>query len=121
MVASPTYKASCTGLLKLFLERFPGRWQGVTAVLLMLGGHWKHALAANLLLKPILVELGAICPSAGSRFLHYAKFSRNRSVSSEHTRTIWITDYATLGPSAAGLVSVGRQPCTAAGARALDL
>jgi FMN reductase len=37
----------------------------VTAVPLMLGGHWKHALAADLLLKPVLVELGATCPTAG--------------------------------------------------------
>jgi FMN reductase len=31
----------------------------------MLGGHWKHALAADLLLKPVLVELGATCPTRG--------------------------------------------------------
>jgi FMN reductase len=66
VVASPTYKASYTGLLKLFLDRFgTGSLSGVTAVPLMLGGHWKHALAADLLLKPVLVELGATCPTAG--------------------------------------------------------
>jgi FMN reductase len=66
IVASPTYKATYTGLLKLFLDRFPGgALAGVTAVPLMLGGHWKHALAADLLLKPVLVELGATCPAAG--------------------------------------------------------
>jgi FMN reductase len=32
---------------------------------LMLGGHWKHALAPELLLKPVLVEIGATCPTAG--------------------------------------------------------
>jgi FMN reductase len=64
--ASPTYKAAYTGLLKLFLDRFgTGSLAGVTAVPLMLGGHWKHALAADLLLKPVLVELGATCPTAG--------------------------------------------------------
>ena len=31
----------------------------------MLGGHWRHALAADLLLKPVLVELGATCPTRG--------------------------------------------------------
>jgi FMN reductase len=36
-----------------------------TAVPVMLGGHWKHALAADLLLKPILVEIGATCPTSG--------------------------------------------------------
>jgi FMN reductase len=66
VVASPTYKATYTGLLKLFLDRFPGgSLAGVTAVPVMLGGHWKHALAADLLLKPVLVELGATCPTAG--------------------------------------------------------
>jgi FMN reductase len=66
IVASPTYKATYTGLLKLFLDRFGGgSLAGVTAVPVMLGGHWKHGLAADLLLKPVLVELGATCPTAG--------------------------------------------------------
>ncbi len=66
VVASPTYKATYTGLLKLFLDRIPGgALAGVTAVPLMLGGHWRHALAADLLLKPVLVELGATCPTRG--------------------------------------------------------
>jgi FMN reductase len=66
VVASPTYKATYTGLLKLFLDRIPGGGlAGVTAVPLMLGGHWRHALAADLLLKPVLVELGATCPTRG--------------------------------------------------------
>lgn len=66
VVASPTYKATYTGLLKLFLDRFGGgSMAGVTAVPLMLGGHWRHALAPELLLKPVLVELGATCPTAG--------------------------------------------------------
>ena len=66
VMASPTYKATYTGLLKLFLDRIPGgALAGVTAVPLMLGGHWKHALAADLLLKPVLVELGATCPTRG--------------------------------------------------------
>jgi FMN reductase len=66
VVASPTYKATYTGLLKLFLDRFGGgSLAGVTAVPVMLGGHWRHALAADMLLKPVLVELGATCPTAG--------------------------------------------------------
>ena len=66
VVASPTYKATYTGLLKLFLDRIPsGALASVTAVPLMLGGHWRHALAADLLLKPVLVELGATCPTRG--------------------------------------------------------
>jgi FMN reductase len=65
VVASPTYKATYTGLLKLFLDRFGAGSMTGTAVPVMLGGHWKHALAPELLLKPVLVEIGATCPTAG--------------------------------------------------------
>ena len=64
--ASPTYKATYTGLLKLFLDRIGGgALADVTAVPVMLGGHWQHAMACDLLLKPVLVELGATCPTRG--------------------------------------------------------
>jgi FMN reductase len=64
--ASPTYKATYTGLLKLFLDRISGgALAGVTGVPVMLGGHWQHAMASDLLLKPVLVELGATCPTKG--------------------------------------------------------
>jgi FMN reductase len=64
--ASPTYKASFTGLIKLFLDRFPaGGLGGVVAFPVMLGGAWRHSLAPEVFLKPVLVELGATCPSAG--------------------------------------------------------
>jgi FMN reductase len=66
IVATPTYKGSYTGLLKLFLDRIEGGGlRGVVAVPLMLGGHWKHALAPEVFLKPVLAELGASCPTAG--------------------------------------------------------
>lgn len=59
--ASPTFKATYTGLLKLFLEQFDGGTglAGVLAVPLMLGAGPTHALVPDLLLKPVLVELGA--------------------------------------------------------------
>jgi FMN reductase len=64
--ASPTYKATYTGLLKLLFDRIAGgALAGVTAVPVMLGGHWQHAMACDLLLKPVLVELGATCPTRG--------------------------------------------------------
>jgi len=64
--ASPTFKATYTGLLKLFLDRIAGgALASVTAVPVMLGGHWQHGLASDLLLKPVLVELGATCPTRG--------------------------------------------------------
>lgn len=66
VVASPTYKASFTGLLKLFLDRIPsGGLSGTVAFPLMLGGAWQHALAPEVFLKPVLVELGATCPVRG--------------------------------------------------------
>jgi FMN reductase len=66
VVASPTYRAAYTGLLKLFLDQFPsGGLAGVVAFPLMLGGAWVHALAPEVFLKPVLVELGASCPVRG--------------------------------------------------------
>lgn len=66
IVASPTFKATYTGLLKLFLDQFPpDGLAGATAFPLMLGAGPAHALAPELLLKPVLVELGAICPAVG--------------------------------------------------------
>jgi FMN reductase len=66
VVASPTYKATYTGLLKLFLDQIgTGDLAGVVAVPLMLGGGPAHALAPELLLKPVLVELGATAPTRG--------------------------------------------------------
>lgn len=63
VVASPTYKATYTGLLKLFLDRFAGGTglRGV-AVPLMLGASPAHSLASELHLRPLLVELGAVVP-----------------------------------------------------------
>jgi FMN reductase len=64
VVASPTYKATYTGLLKLFLDRFPGNGlDGVVAVPLMLGAGPAHALAPEVFLKPVLAELGALLPT----------------------------------------------------------
>lgn len=66
IVASPTFKATYTGLLKLFLDRFPSDGlRGVVAVPLMLGAGPGHALAPELCLRPVLTELGAVVPVRG--------------------------------------------------------
>jgi FMN reductase len=66
MFASPTFKATYSGLLKLFLDQFPpDGLANVTAFPLMLGAGPAHTLAPELLLKPVLVELGATCPVVG--------------------------------------------------------
>lgn len=64
--ASPTYKASYSGILKLLLDQIPSDGlKGMVALPLMLGAGTSHSLAADVLLKPVLVELGAICPVRG--------------------------------------------------------
>jgi FMN reductase len=66
VVASPTYKGTYTGLLKLFLDRFAGGTglRGL-AVPLMLGGSPAHSLAPETTLRPVLTELGATVPGRG--------------------------------------------------------
>jgi FMN reductase len=64
--ASPTYKASFTGMLKAFLDRYGGNGlAGVTAIPVMTGGWPGHLLAVEVHLRPVLVELGASVPSRG--------------------------------------------------------
>jgi FMN reductase len=66
IVASPTFKATYTGLLKSFLDWFPfDGLAGTTAVPLMLGASPIHALAPEHGLRHLLVELGASVPTRG--------------------------------------------------------
>ena len=64
--ASPTYKGTYTGLLKLFLDRFAGGTglKGV-AIPLLLGGSPAHSLAPELTLRPVLAEIGGTVPGRG--------------------------------------------------------
>ncbi len=82
IVASPTYKATYTGLLKLFLDRFgAGSLAGTTAVALMLGGDGRHALAPEAFLKPVLAELGASSPTRGL-FLPESDYAESEALTS---------------------------------------
>jgi FMN reductase len=64
--ASPTYKASYTGMLKAFLDRYGSNGlAGVIAIPVMTGGWPGHLLAVEVHLRPVLVELGAIVPTRG--------------------------------------------------------
>ncbi len=67
VVASPTFKATYTGLLKTFIDQFETGTglTGTVALPLMLGAGPHHAMAPEFLLKPVLVELGATCPTNG--------------------------------------------------------
>jgi FMN reductase len=64
VVASPTYKGAACGVLKCFLDLFPSNGlEGITALPMMLGAGPGHLLAPEFTLKPVLVELGASCPT----------------------------------------------------------
>jgi FMN reductase len=65
VVASPTYKGTYTGLLKLFLDRFSTDGLSGVAVPFMLGAGPGHALAPELTLRPVLTEIGASVPVRG--------------------------------------------------------
>lgn len=81
VVASPTYKATYTGLLKAFLDRYDaGDLHGVTAVPLLTIGAPTHALAVEHALRPLLVELGASTPTRGIAFPASASDDRARVV-----------------------------------------
>ena len=69
VIASPTYKAAYTGLLKAFLDRYGSDGlRGVTAVPVLTIGAPTHALAVETTLRPLLVELGASVPTRGLAF-----------------------------------------------------
>jgi FMN reductase len=66
VVASPTYKATYTGLLKLLLDRIPMEGlAGRVAIPVMVAAAPIHVLAVETHLRPVLVELGASCPTRG--------------------------------------------------------
>jgi FMN reductase len=66
VVASPTYKATYSGLLKAFLDRLgTGSLAGKRAVPVLLGGAPNHQLAVDVHFTPLLLELGASVPVRG--------------------------------------------------------
>lgn len=66
VVASPTFKAAPTGLLKSFLDQFDrDELGGRAAVPVMVGAAPVHALAVETFLRPVLIEIGASCPTRG--------------------------------------------------------
>lgn len=65
IVATPSYKGTYTGLLKVFLDRYPaGALAGVRAVPVAVAGSPAHAEATAADLLRLLRELGATAPSA---------------------------------------------------------
>jgi FMN reductase len=66
LVASPTYKASDTGILKAFVDRYDQKpWRQSIAVSLMIENSPRHALASDRAMPPLLLEMEAIMPCRG--------------------------------------------------------
>jgi FMN reductase len=66
LVASPTFKGTYSGLLKVFLDRLPYKGlRETTALPLLVMNSPLHALAVGVHLRPLLVELGASVPAPG--------------------------------------------------------
>jgi FMN reductase len=69
VIASPTFKATYTGLLKSYLDRFPANGlQGVVMLPILTMASPSHALSVELGFRSLLVELGATVPSRGLAF-----------------------------------------------------
>lgn len=91
VVASPTYKAAYTGLLKSFLDWFStSGLSGVTAVPVMVGAGPRHALAVDVHLRPVLIEIGATVPTRGLYILESDLAELDRVIDE------WLTDAGPL-------------------------
>ncbi|AQZ65405.1 FMN reductase [[Actinomadura] parvosata subsp. kistnae] len=98
VVASPTYKGTYTGLLKAFLDRLPPQaLAGKAALPLLVMGDAKHALAVEVHLRPLLVELGATVPTPGLAVLE------SQLPSLEEVITPWADRVAPQAAAGAGL------------------
>lgn len=97
IVASPTYKASYTGLLKSFLDRYSAfGLRGVHAVALMTGADRGHAMAPDVNLRPLLAELAASVPTQ-SLYIETPKMGSLNEILDD-----WLQLNAHLLPAGAG-------------------
>ena len=104
LVASPTYKGTYTGLLKVFLDRLPYKGlQDTTALPLLLMNSPLHALAVEVHLRPLLVELGASVPAPGLAVLE-SELDRLDRVLSRWTSQV-IEDFGRRVPGRAPALS----------------
>jgi FMN reductase len=91
VIASPTYKATYSGLLKAFLDRLgTGALASAAAVPILLGGAPNHQLAIDVHFAPLLLELGARVPARGL-FVLEADIPQFR-----HTARQWARAHARL-------------------------
>ncbi len=108
VVATPAYKGSYTGLLKVFLDQFEHRQlTEVTAVPVAVAASPAHADAAASALRDVLVELGARVATPPLAVLE------SRLPDSREVAALWADQHAsTLAPwmaLAAGLVVTARR------------
>jgi FMN reductase len=70
LVASPNYKATYTGLLKAFLDRYPANGlRGAVAVPIMTGADASYPMGPDVNVAPLLTQLGASGPVRGLYFI----------------------------------------------------
>ena len=87
IAASPTVMGSYSGLLKLFLDGLPeAALLEKTAIPLMIARQARHALAADVHLRPALLELGATCSTPSLVALE----SELASLGAEGLVTAWL-------------------------------
>lgn len=84
LLATPTYKASYTGLLKAFLDRYPaGGLQSVVAIPVFTGADLQHSMAPSNTLLPLLTELGATVVDGGLYF-NMMNFDKHEEIIAEY-------------------------------------
>ncbi|TFU32118.1 NADPH-dependent oxidoreductase [Microbacterium paludicola] len=104
LFASPTYKATYTGLLKAFLDRYPANGlAGVTAIPVHTGADFTHAMGPTVTLAPLLAELGAIVPGRGF-YLALSQMEQLDEVVEQAARE-YATNFARLALVAQGTTS----------------
>lgn len=87
IAASPTVMGSYSGLLKLFLDGLPeAALLDKTGIPLMIARQARHAMAADVHLRPALLELGATCPTPSLVALE----SELASLGAEGLVTAWL-------------------------------
>jgi FMN reductase len=70
VIVTPVYKASYSGLLKVFLDLLPQTgFRGKVVLPLAVGGSSAHVLAIDYALRPVLAALDALHVTAGLFFL----------------------------------------------------
>jgi FMN reductase len=107
--ASPTYKATYSGLLKVFLDRYPANGLcGVTAIPLLTGADQAHAMGPTVNLAPLLAELGAVVPGRGFYFVISQMYRLDEIVQAAADR--YISAFQRMGRIAAALPDAGSRP-----------